>query len=125
MQRAIASHPLFCDPPWPISKILYILGPSIFFVNFSLLSEFFFDKIPEEIASLCNIEGYRMLYWANRGKREKDHEDMRAVVLFDFQDDEKCPRDIMLKVAKELGFSVAPDFLNTENHTARLSPLIF
>lgn len=90
-----------------------------------VLKEFYASKTPAEITGLCNVEGFRMLHWAIRGEHKGDHSDMRTTAKFDFRDNEECPRRTMLEVAQELGFTVAPKFLNSETSTARLSPTIY
>lgn len=89
-----------------------------------VLKEFYMDRLPQPVLSLRNVEGFRMFYHMNRGEAGKKRVALRTTVLFDFRDDEECPRETMLQVTHELGFTVAPELLNNEKHTARLSPSI-
>lgn len=90
-----------------------------------VLKESYNVRYPAEVISLRNMEGYRMVSWVNRGRNKKSYLDMKTAVLFDFNNEEICPRHTMIKVAEKLGFTVAPKFLNSKEHTARLSPTIY
>lgn len=85
-----------------------------------VFNEFFFDKLPEDVFKLRRILGFRGYYHVSRGTDRT----LRTTVAFDFRDNEKCPRKTMLSVAKELGLTAAPGFLNTKNLTARYLPSV-
>ncbi|MFH1295596.1 MAG: hypothetical protein ABIH84_03385 [bacterium] len=78
-----------------------------------------------ENESLHTMEGFRMLSSSIRGTSRGDGSDMRTTVLFDFREDERCPKRVMLREAKRLGFTVAPGYLNTNTRTARFSPTVY